>query len=237
MKDRSRLTRLLDGQRSELEEPERPAWAIDLLRQAPPHHPRPGERQRVLMVLRHPESATRHVWTIRLGTAATVLVAATTIAWAGLGHLPRWLTAPSPVHSGNPGGASRVAHVTSRPMPRTTASRAEAVPPTPSPPRVARRLRSTDRPDDDSRLVVEAMHALRVEGDPALARALCRTYLDRHPNGAVAQEALALAIEAAIAHGDPDAPGLGVRYLRQHPNGPFRGLARRASRAAFAPEP
>lgn len=237
MKDRSRLTRLLDGQRSELGEDDRPAWAIDLLRQAPAHRPRPGERQRVLMALRHPQSAGRHVWTIRFGSAATVLVAATTIAWAGLGHIPRWVSALSPVHAGNPDGGSRVARVTSRPTPRTDVPTTESVPPTPPPPRVSRRLGSTDRPDDDSRLVVQAMHALRVDDDPALARALCRVYLDRHPNGAVAQEALALAIEAAIAHGDPDASVLGARYLRQHPNGPFRGLARRASQAAVAPEP
>jgi len=78
------------------------------------------------------------------------------------------------------------------------------------------------------------MRALRRDGDPALARALSATYLERHPDGALAEEALALIIEAAVAHPDADARALGARYLRQYPNGPFRGLARQASRAPAA---
>jgi hypothetical protein len=76
------------------------------------------------------------------------------------------------------------------------------------------------------------MRALRRDGDPTLARALTRAYLDRHPHGALAEEALALTVEAAVARRDPDAPSLGARYLRQYPDGPFRGLARKASSAA-----
>jgi hypothetical protein len=41
-------------------------------------------------------------------------------------------------------------------------------------------------------------------------------------------EALAISIEAAIDHGDPDARELGARYLKAHPSGQFRGLAERA---------
>ena len=54
------------------------------------------------------------------------------------------------------------------------------------------------------------------------ARALLARYLGRHPNGALAEEALALSIEAAVAHHDADAAALGARYLQRYPAGPFR---------------
>jgi hypothetical protein len=57
------------------------------------------------------------------------------------------------------------------------------------------------------------------------ARALLARYLGRHPNGALAEEALALSIEAAVAHHDGDAAALGARYLQRYPAGPFRALA------------
>ena len=78
---------------------------------------------------------------------------------------------------------------------------------------------------------MQAMRALRRDRDPALARSLSHAYLDRYPHGKLAEEALALTIEAALAHGDADAPALAERYLRQYPSGPFRGVARQASRA------
>ena len=67
------------------------------------------------------------------------------------------------------------------------------------------------------------------------ARALLDTYLGQHPGGALAEEALALSIEAAVAHGDSDAGSLADRYLRLYPAGPFRSLARQtlASLSAF----
>ena len=76
------------------------------------------------------------------------------------------------------------------------------------------------------------MRALRLDHDPVRARGLLANYLERHPNGALAEEALALTIEAAVAHHDGDAAALGARYLRRYPAGPFRALALRAQ-----PEP
>ena len=72
------------------------------------------------------------------------------------------------------------------------------------------------------------MRALRLDHDPVRARGLLAKYLERHPNGALAEEALALTIEAAVAHHDGDAAALGARYLRRYPAGPFRALALRA---------
>lgn len=224
------------------------AWALDLLREAPAHRPRSGERQRVLLRLRRPSAPLRHIWSVRVTAAASALLAATTIAWAGRGQIPRWLAALS---GPAPGRAARIEHAGSsalrHALPQTGAIVAAPETPAPEmqprpnlsagPPSEAlkpsrRRLASLDPRAGDAELVLHALRALRRDGDPALARALSAAYLERHPNGALAEEALALNVEAAVAHRDPDASALGVRYLRRYPNGPFCGLARQASRAA-----
>ncbi len=82
-----------------------------------------------------------------------------------------------------------------------------------------------DREEQETQSVVVGMRALRLDHDPVRARGLLGRYLERHPDGALAEEALALTIEAAIAHHDGDAAALGARYLRRYPAGPFRALA------------
>jgi hypothetical protein len=81
--------------------------------------------------------------------------------------------------------------------------------------------------EDDSP-VLAALRALRREHDPVRARALLDVYLREHPEGTLSQEALALSIEAAVAHHDGDAPSLAARYLARYPAGPFSALARQA---------
>ena len=73
-----------------------------------------------------------------------------------------------------------------------------------------------------------AMRALRVEHDPVRARGLLARYLAEHANGNLAEEALALSIEAALAHHDGDVAALADRYLRLYPRGSFQALARQA---------
>lgn len=264
-------TRLRDLRAGELEE--NAAWAVDLLRDVPAHRLKPGERQRVLLGLGRARVVARRPWAVRLAATLAVLVAATAIARAGLGHFPRWLTElsrrarPTPQADVRP--TSRVSHHRELATAGTTGAPqieapAPAVPPAlvvpvappapvalvprPTPPRSTRPTtnakqaawRSTkpaERGDGDAGLVVQAMRALRRDDDPALARALATTYLERHPFGALAEEALALSIEAAVAQHEPDASGLAARYLRQYPDGPFRGLARRASRPTDADSP
>lgn len=96
--------------------------------------------------------------------------------------------------------------------PRTRRPAAAPVPPT----------------SEDASAVAAAMRALRVEKDPARARGLLSRYLAEHPNGALAEEALAMSIEAAIAHHDTDVAALAGRYLRLYPQGSFQTLARNA---------
>jgi hypothetical protein len=81
-------------------------------------------------------------------------------------------------------------------------------------------------PEDPGPLL-DAMRALRVEHNPARARALLTAYLDRHPKGELSEEALVMLIEAAATHHDGDASALAARYLKLYPRGTFRGLVER----------
>ncbi len=83
-------------------------------------------------------------------------------------------------------------------------------------------------------LVFDAMRALRREAQPERAARLLDEYLRRYPRGSLAEEALALAIEAHSALGDPRTKGLADRYLTSYPAGRFRPAALRA-RARFSP--
>jgi outer membrane protein assembly factor BamD (BamD/ComL family) len=82
--------------------------------------------------------------------------------------------------------------------------------------------------------VFGAMQALRREGRPERAAKLLDDYRRRYPNGALAEEALALSVEAAIQRGDPRAKSLADSYLARYPSGQFRKAAERA-RALFSP--
>jgi hypothetical protein len=83
-------------------------------------------------------------------------------------------------------------------------------------------------------LVFDAMRALRREGHPERAASLLAQYLRRNPEGSLAEEALALSIEAAIVLGDPRGRSLADKYLARYPTGRFRSAAERA-RARFEP--
>ena len=76
------------------------------------------------------------------------------------------------------------------------------------------------------------MRVLRRDKNPARARRLLVGYLTAHPNGALAEEALAILIEAAATNHDSDASALSDRYLRKYPSGPFRALASRTLAAS-----
>ena len=91
--------------------------------------------------------------------------------------------------------------------------------------------RGRARPDaisDQSRLVADAVRALRHEHDPARAAAILERYLTRYPDGVAAEDALALALEATIGRDPPRAAGFATRYLASYPSGRWSALARRA---------
>jgi hypothetical protein len=86
--------------------------------------------------------------------------------------------------------------------------------------------------------VLDALIALRRDHDPARASALLDRYLTAHRHGALREEALVLAIEAADAREDhASAERLARAYSAQYPDGRFQRFAQNhlGSGAAVAP--
>ncbi len=83
---------------------------------------------------------------------------------------------------------------------------------------------------DGSELVLEAMRVLRVEHNPELAAPLLERYLEEHPDGSLAEEALALAIQANAGAAPDRAAAYARRYLSRFPGGRFNHLAEEHSR-------
>ena len=78
----------------------------------------------------------------------------------------------------------------------------------------------------ESVLVHAAVRALRVDGRTSRARALLAEYLSRFPHGALAEDAVALQIEAAVAARDSTAARRwATRYVNDFPSGRFHAVA------------
>lgn len=83
--------------------------------------------------------------------------------------------------------------------------------------------------EETAQLVLDGMAALRRDHDGRRAEALLDEYLRRSPDGPLAEEAMALSIEAASAAHDDRARALAARYLAAYPHGRFREAAERAA--------
>lgn len=83
------------------------------------------------------------------------------------------------------------------------------------------------RPGEDPTRVVQAIRALRQQGDATKAQGLLNDYMKKNPNGALSEEALTLSIEAAHTRKDPKAKIYARRYLARFPNGRHRAFASR----------
>jgi hypothetical protein len=103
----------------------------------------------------------------------------------------------------------------------------EAAPAAPPEPTRSPRVHGAPMSDETS-LVFNAMRALRRDGQPDRAQKMLTDYMRRYPGGALAEEALALSIEAATMRGDFRAKDLASRYLARYPAGRFRQPAERA---------
>jgi hypothetical protein len=123
------------------------------------------------------------------------------------------------------------------PRPRPAVARAEPAPDVEAPsieralpsaqqPALAAPRPALPAPPSDVARVHEAAKALRKDGDPERALQLLERAFAR--SGPLAEEALALRIEASLAKGDGRQAKLAALYLAQYPNGRYRELAKKA---------
>lgn len=185
--------------------------------------------QRVRRSLDAPRAGAMPRWVGR-GALVAALVGVSAAAIAATGGLQALMT-PAPVAS----VASPAVVPSSRPRPKPVAVEAKPAPPAielpapalPAPPASAPRPAngaSATEMSDIAR-VHEAAKALRRDRDSARALQL----LEGRPiAGPLAEEALALRIEASLARGDGRAGRLASAYLARYPRGRYRDVASRA---------
>ena len=112
------------------------------------------------------------------------------------------------------------------PVVAAAGSAALAMPPAPVS-AASRSVRSLAATADESALVVEAVRALRRDHDARRAGELAEEILRRYPHGVQREEAMAVAMEAAIANGDATAARhWAERYLESYGAGRFSDRAR-----------
>ncbi len=136
---------------------------------------------------------------------------------------PVLVPVPAPVVAPAPAPAPVAA-----PPPRQPARHkpAKAAPPAPAldPAKVVEER----EPDFETQIVHDAVQALRRDNDPSRAAMLLRFYLKKSPDGPLAEEALALAVEATRLEHPAESAALGRHYLARYPGGRFRAQAERA---------
>jgi hypothetical protein len=236
------------------------AEAARLLASQLPVESSPGRRARIWAALsrrRGPRPGTLALrWALRSAVLVPLsLLALATVAaalWAGV-VAPRRTRLGG--HDAGRVGPTRPARVRASPAPAPPASPLPEASPPAGPPVVPLSVKHPAPPasraqpprleadvafapsaegEPESALVLGALTALRRDRDPRRASALLDEYLRLHPRGALVEEALALAIEAAAARGDPQAGALADRYLERFPAGRFRPTAQLA-RDRFQP--
>jgi hypothetical protein len=122
---------------------------------------------------------------------------------------------------------SRPATVPAEPPPPPALAAPELGAPSAQAPAAAAPRAPLAPPLTDVARVHEAAKALRHDGDPERALQLLERSGARI-SGPLAEEALALRIEASLAKGDGRQAKLAALYLGQHPNGRYRDLAKKA---------
>ena len=234
------------------------AWALGLLRGAEPYRAPAGRKQRVQLRLGH-TPRRRAPLLLRLAVMAFVLCGVAAIVSAALGHWPDWMArAYERVVGAPPAGAAprRTPRAGARASPQRGAAaprrrRAERRPPSPA--EVARAVAAPRRRTTPSRRRgARAAAARAARHRPARTRRRCRRRCARCASSAtrcaraacsraispstrtatLAEEALAMSIEAAIAHHDADVAALAESLPTPLParivSGPRATGARRA---------
>ena len=222
------------------------ALLADLVRATPPSDPAPFDRARILARVRGAKPSRRGV-AVRTAIAALLFAGAAAAAvavehaWKARRQLGAVVLPPP---AAEPATKSPPAEATEGPAaPPVAAAEPEVTPSVrelPAPRADAPRARPAPKPaalavsaaaknGEDPAPVLEAIRALRSEGDPARAGVLLADYLRAHPRSVLAEDAIALSIESALARHDARAASdLAKRYLAQYPSGRYRAYALRA---------
>lgn len=175
-------------------------------------------------------AAPRWVWRAGLAVGALALSAAAAV---GISALTSVEGAPQTVGNGapprlspSPGAAASVATPSPLPVENAVEAAPSAAPAGSSTPTKAPASRVGVLPISDVARVHEAAKALRHEGDAQ--RALQLLEHGSPVTGPLAEEALALRIEASVASGNGRQAKLATAYLAQYPQGRYRELAQKA---------
>jgi hypothetical protein len=210
--------------------------AVRLLRSVEPYRSDPGSKQRVRMAMLSRRTTRKLSWLpavvmLPMGFASALGFASVRRHWlvreeapqAVLVHAERPAIPVHPVHPAPPPAPEPEPAVTvEAPAPK----RPVAAVPRPAAKAVPERTPAAIA-EENARLVVDAMGALRRGHDPARAESLLDEYMRLCPDGPLSEEALALSIEAASAAEDPRVRSLAARYLASYPRGRFREAAER----------
>lgn len=215
---------------------------VEVLRETPAAPQVPDMKQRVWRSIRRAPTTTPtprgfRTLVLKLALVAIVCLGAGT---AGAVITRRWIvpalddvpsaTQPSTPLPARPEKVSPVA-----PVATAAATASETVderriskpPPRAAPKKPASLLPSAAAVARERTEVLDALVALRREHDPVRAGALLTRYLAAHPQGALREEALVLAIEAADARRDAGgAQQLAQTYQTEFPAGRFLTFAR-----------
>jgi hypothetical protein len=216
-------------------------WAVSLLHEAAPYRSAAGQKERVWNMLPVVRFA-RH-GRMRFAFALGALAVSGLFASAALAQWPSWLknaiermVANSPQETSTvpnqdvarvrhwAPSAPPVAPRLSPPGPETAVVLSKPETAQTSHPRRAAKA----APPEDLQLLQDAIRTLRVERNPARARMLLTTYLDRYPRSELGEEALVTLIQAAAAHHDSDVHALATRYFKTYPRGTFRSSVEKA---------
>jgi hypothetical protein len=217
------------------------ADAIDLLRSRQRYEPPPGQKQRVrARILEHGTASgarSRRLFGMAMTAVVVLGLGGTSLAWNRAWIVRSYHALAAQIRPGADRNSTAPAPLERVPapvveVPSTAETPPALAPETPSIPSMS--SRAARPPSEDERLVFDAMRALRQEGQADRAARALDEYLRRHPQGELAEEALALSIEAALVRGDPRAKDMASRYLAMYPKGRFRQVAERA-RARLAP--